>query len=921
MILTSPLIESRVIRALQLDIPAERLSRVVTTTPVTDTLIEVQASVDDPQLAARLANGFADQYLVYRRESTARIVVGLQHDLGRRAGYLRARIDQLNGRIAALEGRGAQTGAAARTRQSLVAERDDLVATTSVLQSAAIELQAVGTLSASSGDIIQRAPPARGSGPLPAGALGIVLGGTLGAVLVLLRAVVEPSEGAKVISSLPVLATISQRSRHGEPVLLHEPRSAVASTYRSLLSTLRARGLGTSRRRVLIVPAEPGQPASAVVANLAVACAQAGLGTLVVAAGVGRGAPAMLGGEARHRLHAKLDGDIPWIGRLVATGTVNLLVLPAGPSTSELLAILDEAARLFDVILIDAPTVEAEGETVTLAERCELALLVLSAEPAQLVAVGDPGRAVVQASHLMTGLVLASAAAPGTEARRTGAPAVVDPELQSPPRGRIRRLWWYLPVVLVGAGSTWAGPGIAVLAILGVVGLLAVLRIRAWAWAATAFGLTALIFLFNRLGLVPDILTFAHFPVVYLGLASVLFRTGGRWPPVARRLALAMALLLLVACMSAVLNRTEPLRPLVTIGILAEPFALILLLLLEPPSERQRRALLALFGVLAVLQLPFGIWQFLTLGGGDTVTGTLNGAHTMAAFTVLGSLALLSWASDRSAAVGFGCLLAALPYFLLLPLLADAKQVIFALPAAAMVLFLTTRRLSWKLVIAAALPATLTVLLMFIPAGTVAAQSIDTTVAGKSGKTVGLEIAVGAMGSEWVYPVFGLGPANGLSRTAFLTADNHALRSSAPLRRFHLRPAPIFEQARAQAAVLAGATSKDTSFNLPISSMLGIFTDLGLIGLVAFGWLLAVIIAPLIARRRYWLARAALAGWTMSIPLAFSFDWWEQPPYMIQLALLAGLALSAGVPDRGAAQETASPPPDQRLRSQAARRA
>jgi Mrp family chromosome partitioning ATPase len=904
MVLTSPLVASRVARALRLDTQAERLSRAVTATPVTDTLIEVQASVDDPVLAARLANGFADQYLVYRRESTARIVVDLQRNLGRRASRLQARIDRLNSRIAALQRLGSQTGATGRTLQSVVAQRDDLVATASVLQTGATELQALGILSSSGGDVIQRAPPARDSGALPAGALGILLGGILGVVLVLLRAVVEPPAGAKAAGGLPVLVTIPQTSEREEPVLLREPESAAAATYRFLRSALQARGLGASRRRVLVVPAQPGQRASAAVANLAVACAQSGLRTVVVAAGVGGGgAPAMLGGKARHGSHATLEGGVPWLGRLVVTGTVNLCVLPAGPTTTELLAILDEAARLFDVILIDAPPVEAGDGTLTLAERCELALLVAPAPPALPVAAEDAGRALEQVLHLVTGLVLVNATAPAAKGRSTAIRAVVDRALHSEPRGGVARLWWYVPVVLAGVGSEWGGPGIAVLAILGVVALLAVLQVRAWAWAATALGLTTLTFLFNRAGLVPDIVTFAHFPVVYLGLAAVLFRSRGQWPPVARRLALALALLLLAACMSAVLNQTEALRPLVTIGIWAEPFVLLLLLLLEPPSERERIVLLVLFGVFVILQLPFGVAQALTLGVGDTVKGTLNGAHDMAAFTVLGSLILLSWASDRSVSIGLTCLLAALPFFGLLPVLADAKQVIFALPAAAMVLFLTTRRLSWRLVIAAVLTGTLTVLLIFIPAGNLAVESITDAVGGNSGKAVGFDIAVGAMGGEWVYPVFGLGPANGLSRTAFLTADNHALRSSAPLRRFHFRPAPIFEQARAQAAVLAGATSKDTSFNLPISSMLGIFTDLGIVGLLAFGWLLAVIMVPLTAMRRHWLARAALAGWTMSIPLAFTFDWWEQPPYMIQLALLAGLAISASLSSRGATQE------------------
>jgi hypothetical protein len=44
-------------------------------------------------------------------------------------------------------------------------------------------------------------------------------------------------------------------------------------------------------------------------------------------------------------------------------------------------------------------------------------------------------------------------------------------------------------------------------------------------------------------------------------------------------------------------------------------------------------------------------------------------------------------------------------------------------------------------------------------------------------------------------------------------------------------------------------------------------------------------------RRRYWMAQAAIAGWVMSAPLAITFDWWEEPPFMLALALLTALAI------------------------------
>jgi hypothetical protein len=462
---------------------------------------------------------------------------------------------------------------------------------------------------------------------------------------------------------------------------------------------------------------------------------------------------------------------------------------------------------------------------------------------------------------------------------------------QRPARAGTRRarLWWYVPIVITGIGVLLRGPIVAVLAILAALGLLAVLRLRGWVWAAAALTVTSLSEVLARAGFLPDVATFADFAFVYLGLLAALLRGVHAWSPTARRLTLALAALLVAACLSAVLQQTEVLRPVVPFMIWADPFALVLLFLLEPPSEREERRLLLYLGALIALQLPVAIAQAATLGLGDPVKGTLASSHTMAGFAVIGALALISWGYDRSWAARLMCTVGALPFLVLIPVLTDAKQVTFSLPAAALVFLGATRRLGRKTMIVAIVSGALAVLLLAVPAGKVAAGYLSDAASGNYGKFAGIRVALDEMKHEWINVVFGLGPANGLSRIAFLTSDTHALRGSAPLSRLHLAPAPIAMQAVAEAKF----DPAESSFGSPQTSAFGILTDLGLVGLLAFLWVLGATVWPLVKLREGWLARAALAGWMLSVPLAFVFDWWEQPPFMLPLAILTGLALSA----------------------------
>ena len=84
-----------------------------------------------------------------------------------------------------------------------------------------------------------------------------------------------------------------------------------------------------------------------------------------------------------------------------------------------------------------------------------------------------------------------------------------------------------------------------------------------------------------------------------------------------------------------------------------------------------------------------------------------------------------------------------------------------------------------------------------------------------------------------------------------------------------------------------------TSFNSGLSSALGILGDLGLAGTAAYAALYGSLFIA-VRRLRSPEAVAATGGWAMWGVLGLVFDWWEQPPLSLVLAVLSGLALTGG---------------------------
>lgn len=451
-----------------------------------------------------------------------------------------------------------------------------------------------------------------------------------------------------------------------------------------------------------------------------------------------------------------------------------------------------------------------------------------------------------------------------------------------------REVLWYLPVFVTALVIWRWGLDTRAVLIVGAFVAAALAPFPGWLWAAFAVTAALIVRVFTSSGLLPNVLNFADFGLVYAGVAAVLFRRGIRSRPEARTLALALFALLLVTCFSWMLQPSDVVRPFLTFALWAEPFALVFLLIAEPPSPRNARKLLGWFMALVIAQLPLALYQAETIGLGDPVVGTLSGAgagaHVIAGVGVLAGLVVLAWGFDGSFGRGLLSVVVASPLLIGLPLLSDAKQVLFALPLASLVLAICARGLVRKLALLVAPTIGLVVLLAVVPAGQIALTFLAQASEGESGKLVALQVLRREFGSNLTSWSFGVGPANGLSRAAFLTRPE---RDSA-LALLELEPAPLPPLADA----VAERTAEGTSFNTPLSSAFGILADTGLLGLLTFGGVLYSVTAPLWTRRRAWLAQGALAGWVMSVPLALTFDWWEQPPFMLSLALITGLAVS-----------------------------
>lgn len=428
-LLDSPVVAERVARSLGLPAPPGS----VQATALTGSLIEVRASASDPLLAAVLADSFAEQYLAYRREAATRVIALLTRNLDMRAARLRTRINELDDELAVSETTSARS--LPGNRLEALRERDRLLAILQAVDTRAHLLEVFRSLHAADGDIVARATaPSPAPLPVTAAAVGAALGATMGCALALLRhtyargraapADLGHTSGMRVLAAVPAdprAASLRRGpTRLDEPAVLLLPGSAAANAYQTLYATLTAEGLGRTLRRLLLVSLHPGEGRPVATANLAIVCANAGLPVVVISADARDPVlPQLLGEASHHDPAGPLGNDASWVANLTVTETWNLVTvalgradggLAGGLTRPRLRQMLDEAARLFRVVLVDAPPMTDGPEAVMLAaEGFDAVLLVVPAGGADPDALADAAQLLELSGVPLRGIMVTAA--------------------------------------------------------------------------------------------------------------------------------------------------------------------------------------------------------------------------------------------------------------------------------------------------------------------------------------------------------------------------------------------------------------------------------------------------------------------------------------------------------------------------------
>jgi Mrp family chromosome partitioning ATPase/capsular polysaccharide biosynthesis protein len=402
-VLASPIMTARVARSLRRSSdPAliEELTKRVQAKAVTDNLLLITVNAPSSREAAALANGYAEEYLKYRRDTARKALQALSSDYQRRARDAQRRAAAINQQIGEAAAR-----AAGEDVTRLTNERNDLLDQARVLTRNARRAAQSQASGYRGGEIIAPAtPPARSSSPNPIRnvVIAILLGGAAGVSVALLREHIDDRvhtrDQAAQAANAPVLAALPKRRRHvrGEPVTVKAPEAMASEAYRQLHRHLVRRGLGAEVRRLLVTSVEAGPEASETVANLGELCARTGQATMAIAA------------NPRHsRLHTYLrirDGrpgrasdltgaESPAKMALVTLSALkvtesNLLVLPSRAvsfnpgelfSSARLQHVFSRAADMAQLLIIEAPPVLSSDDAMTLTAHADATLLVVRA--------------------------------------------------------------------------------------------------------------------------------------------------------------------------------------------------------------------------------------------------------------------------------------------------------------------------------------------------------------------------------------------------------------------------------------------------------------------------------------------------------------------------------------------------------------
>ncbi len=357
----------------------------------TSDVVSIKATDTDPAFAARLANTFASEYVIFRRRSDR--------------AKVREALDLVEQRLAAMSpeemaGPGGQD-----------------------LQDSARQLELLTALQTGNAEVVQRAqPPTEASSPKPVRsvALGLILGLLLAAAATLLREQLdrrlrEPSDVTDLLN-VPVLAAIAEDRGTARADIANATsvRRLDPEAFRMLRTNLRYFNVDEELSSILVTSAGPEEGKTSISWNLARAEARAGKRVLCIEADMRR--PTL----AKH-VDIAPDGGLS----LILAGVVDpadaittvsgVDIIPAGPlppNPAELIEsqrmrkLIQWGEKTYDRVIIDTPPAAVVADAIPIVPMVSGVVIVVRLGHSQRDAVESLRTQLANVNAPVLGVVL-----------------------------------------------------------------------------------------------------------------------------------------------------------------------------------------------------------------------------------------------------------------------------------------------------------------------------------------------------------------------------------------------------------------------------------------------------------------------------------------------------------------------------------
>jgi len=422
-----------VIRRLDLNILSEDLAKSIKAEGLTDTeLLRITVESTNPRQAADIANTLAtllieqSRRVYFGQAKTAREILQeqltlVEENLTADRALLRSLLDDESGQD--------QAGGVQNLNRRIQIQEQTYATLLNEYDRAQVEeAMRANSVSVVEPAIVPHAPSKpRMKLNIGLGALvGLVGGAGLAFLFGSLAPVIHSVDDLEAVAEVPILASIPgfalrRRSRHRAILLNSDGRSPAGEAFRILGSSILSLASGQLPKTLLIASAEPGAGKSTVLANLAIAMAQAGRQVIVV--------DSDLRAPCLHEVF-DLDNelgvsnvilDLSGMDRaLQDTKIQGVRVLPSGPvppNPAELLGLskmeelIKRLAEDTDIVLLDSPPMLAIADTAVLAPMVDGVLLVAARHQATGKCIQKALRQLDMVGAKALGLVLNKAKA------------------------------------------------------------------------------------------------------------------------------------------------------------------------------------------------------------------------------------------------------------------------------------------------------------------------------------------------------------------------------------------------------------------------------------------------------------------------------------------------------------------------------